>query len=204
MNRSNSFYCIIIIQIYLITLKSGEMYIGQHRGDIFEDEYYGSPRGKNGYNRFSKDDVADRIVLQETHSKEKADILEALYIRKYRDKYGCVKRVLDEYPRLKLLYPEGKMLNVSAGNNYEDFERSNKIINDNMDTVVKAIGPKTRGHKKKVKKKVRQLSLNRESLGVYKNVLEASLTTGIASQSILACCHGKQKTAGSYIWEFAS
>lgn len=192
-----------VYQIYLIKLKNGEMYIGQHRGEIFEDEYFGSPSGKKGCNYFSEEDVAERIILEEVFSKEVADITEAEYIRKYREKYGCVKRVLDEYPKLKLLYHEGLMLNISSGNNYEDSERANKIINDNIDVVVKAIGPKTRGHKKKVKKKVRRLTKEGNSLGIYDNVLEAALSTGVKSSSILACCNGRQKTAGNYMWEFA-
>ena len=91
-----------VYQIYLIKLKNGEMYIGQHRGDIFRDSYFGSPSGKKGCNLFSEEDVAERIVLEEVYGSAMADLTEADYIRRYRKQYGCVKRVLDEYPKLKL------------------------------------------------------------------------------------------------------
>ena len=192
-----------VYQIYLIKLKSGEMYIGQHRGDIFRDSYFGSPGGKKRCNLFSEEDVAERNVLEEVYTKEIADLTEAEYIRKYREKYGCAKRVLDEYPKLKLLYSEGLMLNISSGNNYEDFARANKIIDENIDIVVKAIRPKTRGKRRTAKKKVRQLTLDKNSLGIYENPLEASLHTGIAKKYIVACCDGRQKTAGNYVFEYA-
>lgn len=192
-----------VYQIYLIKLKSGEMYIGQHRGDIFRDSYFGSPGGKKGCNLFFEEDVAERIVLEEVYGNAMADLTEAGYIRKYREKYGCVKRVLDEYPKLKLLYSEGLMLNISSGNNYEDFARANKIIDENIDIVIKAIRPKTRGKRKTVKKKVRQLTLDKNSLGIFENPLEASLHTGIAKKYIVACCDGRQKTAANYVFEYA-
>ena len=94
------------------------------------------------------------------------------------------------------------MLNISSGNNYEDFARANKIIDENIDIVVKAIRPKTRGKRKTAKKKVRQLTLDKNSLGIFENPLEASLHTRIAKKYIVACCDGRQKTAGNYVFEY--
>lgn len=204
MSLKGSFFDLRFFEIYLFTLKSGELYIGQHFGDVIKDGYKGSPSGRNKCNYFTKKDIASTKILQITNSPQKANELESKYIEEYRKNFGVAKRVLDEYPELRLFYSEGKLLNVSSGNDNADTKRLAKVVGDNVDEIIKVIKTKSRGKKKKVKKKVRQLSTKRESLGIYKNILEASLTTGITSSSILACCHGKQKTAGNCIWEFVS
>lgn len=52
-------------------------------------------------------------------------------------------------------------------------------------------------------KAVLQFSLKGNVIQKYNSVTEASNCTGINLGHLAACCRGKQKTAGGYIWEYA-
>ena len=55
-------------------------------------------------------------------------------------------------------------------------------------------------------KQVQQLDKSTgELLATFPSIIEAERQTGIAQQSICACCHGKRKrkTAGGYRWSYA-
>lgn len=49
--------------------------------------------------------------------------------------------------------------------------------------------------------KVIQFSLSGEELHRYNSFMDAERATGIDHGGISACCRGKQKTAGGYIWK---
>lgn len=49
---------------------------------------------------------------------------------------------------------------------------------------------------------IAQYSLSNELIHVYKNMKEAELKTGINHSNISACCNGRRKIAGGYIWEY--
>ena len=48
---------------------------------------------------------------------------------------------------------------------------------------------------------VEQYNLNEELITIYKSTMEASRNTNVCNAGISACCRGKQKTAGGYIWK---
>jgi len=48
---------------------------------------------------------------------------------------------------------------------------------------------------------VEQYNLNDKFIKVYKSVADAGRATGIGSYNIIASIHGKQKTAGGFIWK---
>ena len=50
-------------------------------------------------------------------------------------------------------------------------------------------------------KPVSQYSLEGKFIKTYPSVREAERQTGINNTSISACCNGKRKTAGGYIWK---
>lgn len=52
-------------------------------------------------------------------------------------------------------------------------------------------------------KPVNQLSLSGEIVNTFYAAIEAQRRTGVANSLIIACCLGKRKTAGGYIWEYA-
>ena len=52
-------------------------------------------------------------------------------------------------------------------------------------------------------KSVSQYSLEGKFIKTYPSVREAERQTGINNTSISACCNGKRKTAGGFIWIFA-
>lgn len=52
-------------------------------------------------------------------------------------------------------------------------------------------------------KAVKQYDLNMNYLATYESLTIASKTIGIGKSSISACCRGKTKTCGGYIWRFA-
>lgn len=86
----------------------------------------------------------------------------------------------------------------------------------------KAIGEATRGipkgplsdvHKKalsealinspKKSKKILQFTKSREFIREWPSMSEAERELGISHNHICACCQGKRKSAGGYIWEYA-
>ena len=52
-------------------------------------------------------------------------------------------------------------------------------------------------------RKVSQYSLEKILLETYPSIKNASQKTGVRQDSISACCRGKQKTSGGYIWRYA-
>lgn len=66
-------------------------------------------------------------------------------------------------------------------------------------------GLQKRTHKKNDLKsiKVVQYSLEMQALNEYPSIMEAERQTGIYNASISACCKGKRKRAGGYIWKYA-
>lgn len=54
-----------------------------------------------------------------------------------------------------------------------------------------------------ISKWVIKLSKNNEILHFYPSTRQANRETGIDNSSISACCLGKQKTAGGFIWKYA-
>ena len=51
-------------------------------------------------------------------------------------------------------------------------------------------------------KKVKQYSLEHIYINTYYGTREAERITGVNHCGISACCNGKQKTAGGFIWEY--
>lgn len=56
----------------------------------------------------------------------------------------------------------------------------------------------------KKRRKVIQYDKNRKYLNAFNSIAEAYRTTNVDGSSISSCCKGKQKTAGGFIWEYAS
>ena len=60
----------------------------------------------------------------------------------------------------------------------------------------------TEKSKGKTKKKVIQYDLEKNILNEYESINEAQFKTNTKYQHISACCRGKQKTAGGFIWRY--
>ena len=60
-------------QIYKVTLHSGEIYIGQHKGNVLTDGYIGTPSGKNGCNSYTLEDIARIEVIDFANEKKDID-----------------------------------------------------------------------------------------------------------------------------------
>ena len=52
-------------------------------------------------------------------------------------------------------------------------------------------------------KPILQFTLDGEFINKYPSAVEVGRQTGISRSSISACCNGKYKTAGGFIWKFA-
>ena len=52
------------------------------------------------------------------------------------------------------------------------------------------------------KKSIVQYSLNNEFVCLFSSITEAEMATGVDKGSISACCRGKNKTAGGFIWKY--
>lgn len=55
----------------------------------------------------------------------------------------------------------------------------------------------------KLRKRVKQYSLNNELVGEYESTVQAQKATNIRSSNISLCCNKKLRTAGGFIWKFA-
>lgn len=65
--------------------------------------------------------------------------------------------------------------------------------------------PKTNGSKRGTRaKKVIQYDLDGSFIRVWDSITEASRTLNIQHPCISDCCRGKQKTAGGFIWKYAT
>ena len=67
----------------------------------------------------------------------------------------------------------------------------------------------TEEHKKKIRennpsKPVLQFSKDGEFIAEYPSIMEASRQTGCYQGNICRCCMGKYKSAGGYLWKYAS
>lgn len=102
-------------QIYKITLHSGEIYIGQHKGNVLIDGYIASPRGKNDCNFYNIEDVARIEMLDFANTKKEIDDLEIKYIDYYRKTFGVSSRITKEYEWLLKYFKPGVCLNISGG-----------------------------------------------------------------------------------------
>ena len=102
-------------QIYKVTLHSGEIYIGQHKGDVLTDGYIGSPSGQNECNSYSLEDIARIEVLDFASTKKDINNLETEYIDYYRNTFGISSRVIKEYKWLLKYFKLGVCLNISRG-----------------------------------------------------------------------------------------
>lgn len=113
-------------QIYKITLHSGEIYIGQHKGNVLTDGYIGSPSGQNGCNSYSLEDIARIEVLDFANRKKDIDHLEIEYIEYYRKTFGVSSRIVKEYNWLLKYFKLGICLNISRGYSLMDYKKEQK------------------------------------------------------------------------------
>lgn len=57
-------------------------------------------------------------------------------------------------------------------------------------------------NKYKGSKRIAQCSLSNEIICVYEDMTEVELKTGINHSNVSACCNGRRKTAGGFIWKY--
>lgn len=96
--------------------------------------------------------------------------------------------------------------NLPCVNHKDENKRNNNIDNLEWCTHEYNMAYGTRGKKiaEKNGKPVVQLGLNGKELGRFGSALEAQRATGISNANINECCRNKRKTAGGYIWQYAT
>ena len=83
-----------------------------------------------------------------------------------------------------------------CNNNMENLEWCTQKYNMNYGTCAYRIGRSN-------SKKVTMFSKSYEKLGTFDSIIDAERKTGISNGNIGDCLHGRRKTAGGYIWEYA-
>jgi group I intron endonuclease len=71
--------------IYLITSPLGRTYVGQHKSELFDEDYWSSSKNKEFWNdlqQFGKEKFT-RVIICWYQSKKEADELEEIYVEKY-------------------------------------------------------------------------------------------------------------------------
>ena len=95
-------------------------------------------------------------------------------------------------------------------NHYKRSEEHKKRISESMTGIVfteehkKKISEAMTGNHNRPQKSVLQLSINGEFIAEYPSTREAEIQTGCNSGNICSCCMGKYKSAGGYLWRYAS
>ena len=83
-----------------------------------------------------------------------------------------------------------------SNNNVDNLEWCSRIYNMNYGTCANRIGLAN-------SKRVTMFSKSHEKIETFKSIIDAERNTGISNGSIGDCLHGRRKTAGGYIWEYA-
>ena len=89
---------------------------------------------------------------------------------------------------------EMKQPSIDRLNDNGNYELSNCQIIEQEKNFQKVVN--------KSKKSVIQLDLNNYFIKEFDSIAEANRKTSIAASNISACCKGKHKHAGGYIWKF--
>ena len=94
--------------------------------------------------------------------------------------------------------------------NYKRTEEHKKKISESMTGIVfteehkKKISESMTGKHNRPQKSVLQLSINGEFIAEYPSIMEAERQTGCNPSHICQCCKEKLKSAGGYVWRYAS
>lgn len=153
------------------------------------------------------------------YSKEELDLLEDLYICIYdtlNEKYGYNKKRGGSYGKHT---EESKQIMSNKRKGHKDSEitrqRKSKARQGNKNPQYGK--PRTEEQKKKQSesmkgkltgsrngraKKVIQYDMNGNIIGKYDTAKEAALANGVNDASVRACCRGKYKTAGGFVWKY--
>lgn len=85
--------------------------------------------------------------------------------------------------------------------NHKDENKHNNRV-ENLEWCTKAYNNKYGTRLKKVSKVVLQFDKQGNFIAEYPSTAEAARQTGIYQASICACCNGKRKSAGGFVWKY--
>lgn len=161
------------------------------------------------------------ISKQQEKSKTKKGLIVRIYANQKsnsknrgRELPTYTKRELQDWlfaqEKFHLLYDNWKRLDfqkdytpsVDRKDDYIGYTISNIQLMTWKENNEKANNSRVNGTNNKHSKAVEQYTKDGVFLNKYYSQQKASRVTGVKQQSIGACCLGKQKTAGNYIWKF--
>lgn len=99
-------------------------------------------------------------------------------------------------------------LNLNVGNIAKCCDENNNVSWTTGGYIWKFLGDELtkeyidRCNKRRNSKHIAQYSLSNKLIYIYKNMKEAELKTGISRNNISACCNGRRKIAGGFIWQY--
>lgn len=95
---------------------------------------------------------------------------------------------------------------ISNPHNYKEINHINEIKDDNRVGNLEWCSHKYNlnygNRNKKYSKPIIQYNLNKNIIKEYDSATIASKITSINRNCIIACCRGKQKTAGNFLWKY--
>lgn len=206
--------------VYKHTLKSdGRVYIGQTKDPEIRWMPCRYKRSWYFYNAIKKYgwDSFEHEILLDGLTKVEADVYEALYIAQYRANEkgfgfnlhcGGRSRSGKDSPTFGMKHTEETRRKMSEAH------KGWKMPQAQKEKISKAMAGRvsplkgaalTEEHKSRIRsshKKSMKKVLCVDTGVIYESMHEATRKTGVDYRNISACCHGRIKSCGGYVWRF--
>ena len=206
--------------LYKITNNiNGKIYIGKHKTDRLDDEYFGSgkilnfAKAKYGLENFTK------TILFYCANEEEMNLLEKFVVTPefcqrddtYNLKVGGegggqkgIKRSESTKARMRAAQKKLDHSKLIEGGKKTRFTGKEGLVH----RFKKGNVPWNTGIKRKsddfdnLRKPINQYSKDGDLIATFDSLKSASMATGIHKSSISFCCSGRYKSAGGFIWHY--
>ena len=124
---------------------------------------------------------------------------ESIPCQKNRDAQLRRKPITDETRKKLSEVNKGRKLSEEHKKKLSESKQGNKLSEE---TKQKIKNSRLKGINNPKSKKVEQYDIDNNFITIFNSISEAAKECNTFHSSISACCHGKKKTSGGFIWKF--